>query len=335
MSDKVEIHVVVENDEGIRLDRWFKNHVPDLKHSQLQKLIRKGNVKLNGKKTKTNVRIEIGDEIRIPPYTEPKPEDKSKPKPPVILSQEQINFIKSMVIYEDDDVFVINKPQDMPVQGGSKVTECIDDLLSGLVKKGEEKPKLVHRLDKDTSGAMIIARNSRSARFLNQAFKSKDVRKYYWAITVGLPELSEGFVDAPLAKTQMYDGERMTVMREADGKYAKTFYAVMEKLGKSAAFVAFWPVTGRTHQIRVHANLMDCPILGDFKYGRENARLDGMEDSINDKMHLHARRLVIPHPSGRQNHFVDITAELPSEMLHSYKTLGFNYNTEIDPFESI
>ncbi len=335
MSDKVEFHKVSEDDEGIRVDRWFKNNIPDLKHSQLEKLLRKGNIKLNGKKTKSNVRVNLDDEIRVPPYREPKPEDKKRPKPAIILDKEQVEFIKSLVIYEDDDVFVLNKPQDMPVQGGSKVKICIDDMLSGLVRKNAEKPKLVHRLDKDTSGVLLIAKNPKSARFLNAAFKSKDVRKYYWAITVGVPELMEGYVDAPLVKAQLFDGERMMVTREEGGKYAKTCYAVLEKLGKSAAFVAFWPITGRTHQIRVHANLIDTPILGDFKYGRHEARLDGMEDAINDKMHLHARRLVIPHPSGKNNHFIDITADLPSEMLHSYKTLGFDYNNNIDPFENI
>lgn len=333
-EQKLSTVTVAGVDDGIRLDKWLKKHYPALPFGVMQKLLRTGQVRIDGKRAKPDARIAAGQEIRVPPIDATSP-DKAKNKIPKKLSDADIDFIRSLVIYEDDDVIAINKPHGIAVQGGSKVTRHIDGLLDGLKRsKNDERPRLVHRLDKETSGVLLLARNVAAARALGQIFRDHEIRKYYWAITIPAPDMNEGSINAPLNKLKGRGGERM-MMDDEGGKRAFTHYAVMERAAKQAAWVAFWPKTGRTHQIRVHAAIMGTPLLGDYKYGDEHAievaeDLDGVYDGI----HLHARRLVLPHPI-KPGKKMDITAKLSPEMTKTWKFFSFNPNDKRDPFEGL
>lgn len=327
----VDNRIVADDDDGIRLDRWFKRHYPELKHGQLQKLLRTGQVRLDGGRAKSGDRVAAGQEIRVPPFqAAPKQGKQDKDE----VSDEDAAFIRSLVIYEDEDVIALNKPPGIAVQGGSKITRHIDGMLGALTGKNKEKPKLVHRLDRDTSGVMILAKSANAAAALGKSFKHRTARKYYWAITVPAPDIDEGVIDVPLEKNT---GAKHELVRQdiKDGKPAVTNYAVLEKVGKRAAWVVFWPRTGRTHQLRVHALLMGCPIMGDGKYGGKAAFLDGTEDAIAQKLHLHARRLVLPHPSGAKGRMIDVTAPLPDAFADTWRYFGFDVNDTRDPFADV
>lgn len=326
---------VANDDDGQRLDRWLKKYVPDLPFTVAQRLMRKGQIRVDGKRVKTDTRLSSGQTVKIPPFT-PSPDVKTSQKRR--LSQEDTDFIRSLVIFDDGDVIALNKPAGLAVQGGTNTKRHIDGMLEALKDDKGVVPRLVHRLDKDTSGVLLLARSANVARALGAAFKGRDVRKTYWAVVTPAPEAFEGTVKAPIVKAGGPQKEKM-VIDEAEGKYAVTEYAVIEHATQAAAFVAFWPRTGRTHQIRVHAQAMGCSILGDGKYRaakdpeskKIEADLAGLD--IARRLHLHARRIVMKHPARKGR--LDITAPLPPELVKSWKALGFNPKYKGDPFADL
>jgi 23S rRNA pseudouridine955/2504/2580 synthase len=239
-----------------------------------------------------------------------KPERKREP-----LTEEEAELVREMVIYEDPSAFVLNKPPGLATQGGTKTHHHLDRLLDGLAEDGGSRPKLVHRLDKDTSGALLVAKTARSAGHFAKSFSGRTARKVYWALIVGVPSLDEGMIDAPLAKQPGTGGEKMHVDEES-GLPARTRWRVIDRAGNRAAWVELQPLTGRTHQLRAHMAAIGHPIVGDAKYGGAEAFLTG---GISRKLHLHARRIRIEAPEG----VIDVTAELPPHMAESLATLGF------------
>lgn len=337
MSTQVRHIKVKDDDDGQRLDRWLKKEVPELPYGLSQKLMRKGQIRVDGKRAKPESRLSAGQEVRIPPIEGQREKEQKTFK----LSDKDRAFMKDLVIYQDEDVIALNKPHGIPTQGGSKIKYHIDGLLEALADRDGVKPRLVHRLDKETSGILLLARSAKIARKLGDAFKSRDVKKIYWAVVCPTPETHEGTIKAPLFKAGGNNKERM-VVDEEQGKTAITEFIMLEQALDSAAFMAFWPRTGRTHQIRVHSELMGCPIVGDNKYARlpeqeethearRKAEADLSALGLADRLHLHARRIILPHP-GRAG-ILDITAPLPPELKTSWKKLGFSPNLKEDPFE--
>jgi 23S rRNA pseudouridine955/2504/2580 synthase len=307
---------VSDDDDGIRLDRWFKRHLPEVSFNVVSRWSRTGQLRLNGNKAVPGDRIEAGQEIRIPPL-EAQPARTARPQPkrePLTADEEQ--FVREMVIYEDPGAFVLNKPPGLATQGGTKTNQHLDRLLDGLA--GESgRPKLVHRLDKDTSGALLVARSARAAGHFAKAFSGRTARKVYWALVVGVPDTDEGLIDAPLAKQPGTGGEKMHVDPE-NGLPAKTRFRLIDRAGNRAAWMELQPLTGRTHQLRAHMAAIGHPIVGDAKYGGPEAFLTG---GVSRKLHLHARRIRIDAPDGGA---IDVTAELPAHIAESLATLGFD-----------
>lgn len=306
---------VSEDDDGIRLDRWFKRNMPDVSFNTVSRWARTGQLRLSGKRAVPGDRIEAGQEIRVPPLeTAPaRTERRQLRREP--LTEEEAQFVRDMVIHEDRNAFVLNKPPGLATQGGTKTTHHLDRLLDGLAGDAG-RPKLVHRLDKDTSGALLVARSARAAGHFAKAFSGRTARKVYWALVVGVPASDEGLIDAPLAKQPGTGGEKMHVDME-HGLPAKTRWRVLDRAGNRAAWVELQPLTGRTHQLRAHMAALGHPIVGDAKYGGAEAFLTG---GISRKLHLHARRLRIDAPDGGK---IDMTAELPTHFAESLATLGF------------
>lgn len=327
MSD-IRLFTISPDDDGQRVDRWIKRNAPDLPYVLVQKLLRKGQIRIDGKRAKPDTKLVAGQEIRLPPY------EKQKKPPPKPITEKDIDFIKSLVIYDDGDVIALNKPHDLAVQGGTNTERHIDGLLDGLMNKEGVRPRLVHRLDKDTSGVLLLARSAKVAKELGHMFKGRDIKKIYWALVSPVPEIYDGTIRAPLVKAGGANKERMRIDDE-EGKNAVTDYRVLDVAGSEAAFVAFWPRTGRTHQIRVHAEFMNCPILGDPKYKHrdiehehEKIDLEGM--NLPDRLHLHAYRIMLPHPTRPGT--LDITAPLPPELAKSWRGFGFDTSSKEDPF---
>ncbi len=313
-SGEVRQFTVSTEDDGIRLDRWFKRNLPDATFNIVSRWARTGQLRIEGKRAAPGDRVEAGQIIRVPPaeaHAAPKalPERRQ-------LSADEIAFVKDMVIYRDPAAIVVNKPPGLATQGGTKTTIHLDGLLEGLVEHGDPRPKLVHRLDKDTSGALLIARTPRAAAFFSKSFSGRTARKVYWALVVGVPDIKDGFIDLPIGKQFGTGGEKMCVDEE-QGLPSRTRYRVIERAGNRAAWVELQPQTGRTHQLRVHMAAIGHPIVGDGKYGGQEAYLTG---AISRKLHLHARRLRIDHPDGGQ---IDVTADLPTHFAESMAYLGF------------
>lgn len=330
-DSKVEIRTVTADEADMRLDRWFKRHFPDVNHSYLQKLLRTGQVRIDGKRAETSSRLAAGQSVRIPPlaaWAAPIKGPNLAAGKPKGMSDKQIAELQALVLYRDADVIAINKPAGLAVQGGTGTSKHLDAMLDALRFDGNERPKLVHRLDKDTSGVLLLARTTFAASKLTEMFRGSAVRKIYWAVTVGVPTPYQGKIDLALAKEGGPHGERVAEKKE-EGKRAVTVYSVQENVGKQAAFVAMWPLTGRTHQLRVHMAAVGTPILGDGKYAGQGAFLAGAE--VTKKLHLHARRLVLPHPRGGKT--IDVTAPLPDHMQATWKYFGFSPNLRDDPFE--
>ena len=312
---------VGEDDAGARLDRWFKRHLPQIGFATVSRWARTGQIRVDGKRAKPEDRLEAGQQIRVPPGGE----TAARPAPARReLSEEDRAAAREMVILETPAALVLNKPPGLATQGGTKTTKHVDGLLDAFVA-GEPggdapRPRLVHRLDKDTSGVLLIARTPGSAAFFSRRFSGRAAKKVYWALVVGVPEVREGTIDAALAKQPGSGGEKMHVDHEG-GQPARTRYRVVDKAGDKAAWLELEPLTGRTHQLRVHCAAMGHPIVGDGKYGGPDAFLTG---SISRKMHLHARRLVIDAPGGEE---IDATAELPEHFAASMAQLGFSQST--------
>ncbi|AEG47994.1 pseudouridine synthase, RluA family [Sphingobium chlorophenolicum L-1] len=308
------------DDDGIRLDRWFQRHLPDVGFNTVSRWARTGQLRVDGARAAPGDRIAEGQSIRVPP-AEPKAAETAKPKrvrPQ--LTDDQIAFAQGIVIHRDAQAIVINKPPGLATQGGTKTDDHVDGLLDALEYELDQRPKLVHRLDKDTSGALLIARTARSAAFFAKAFSSRTARKVYWAIVMGVPSIEDGMVELPIAKQPGTGGEKMHVDEE-EGLPSRSRYRVIERAGNRAAWVELQPYTGRTHQLRVHMAAIGHPIVGDGKYGGKEAFLSG---TISRKMHLHARRIRVDHPDGGR---VDVRAELPEHFAASLASLGFDLST--------
>ncbi len=312
--------IISDDDDGIRLDRWFQRHAPDTSFNIVSRWARTGAVRLNGAKAAPGDRIAAGQTLSFPDSL-PEPTPTTRARPEVIerepLSDAQIDYVRGMIIHKDQHAIVIAKPPGLATQGGTGITTHVDGLLDALTFEMTSRPKLVHRLDKDTSGVLLLARTARAAAFFAKAFAGRDARKTYWALTIGVPKIEAGEIDAPLAKQPGTGGEKMHVDTEA-GLKSKTRYRVIDRAAGRAAWVEFQPLTGRTHQIRVHAAAIGHAIVGDAKYGGKEAFLTG---GISRKLHLHARRLVIDLPDGGK---LDISAEPPAHIAESFTMLGFD-----------
>jgi len=310
---------VVRDEDGMRLDRWFRVHFPQVTFAYLNKLARTGQLRVEGKRVKPNARLEAGQEIRVPPLAfEARPADapsvEAKP-----LTKDERKLFDSMILHEDKDIYVLNKPAGLAVQGGTKTHRHIDGLLIGLGAELGERPRLVHRLDRETSGVLVIAKRRAVAASLGKLFATRTVRKIYWAGVKGVPKPAQGKIDIALIKAAGPDGDRVRVADadEEEAQRAVTHYSVIDKAPPVMAWMSLKPSTGRQHQLRAHMAHIGHPILGDDKYG-------GHEDlpaAIPNRLHLHARRIVFPHPRGGT---VDVTAPLPPHMRETWALFGFD-----------
>ena len=306
-------------EEGVRLDRWFKRRWPHLNHIQLQKLTRSGQIRVDGARAKPDTRLTAGAQIRVPPLPDaPDPGEREE------LSQRDVAFAKSLVLYEDNEVLVLNKPSGLAVQGGTKTARHVDRLLSAW-GEGMERPRLVHRLDRDTSGVLLLGKSPAAAAALAGAFAERRAQKTYWALVAGFPKPGQGILEMPLVKRGVGDRERVMPAERDDPRAepAETEFVTIARAGPRAAWMALSPHTGRTHQLRVHMLAMGHPILGDPKYKTELSH----ELSGDLKLQLHARRLVIAHPTRGQ---LVLEAPLSPEMRAGFKRFGFHEN-EGDP----
>jgi len=311
---KLDGATIAEEDDGIRLDRWFKRHREGTPHALLARWARSGQLTLDGKKADVSDRIATGQKLVMPTppvEAEARPARNGRP-----LTDADIDLATGMMIHRDDSAIVLNKLPGLATQGGTKTEQHVDGLLDALKFDGPTRPKLVHRLDKDTSGALLIARTPRAAAYFAKSFSNRSAKKTYWALIVGVPDIQQGEIDLPLAKQPGSGGEKMHV--HDSGLAAKTRYRVIERAGNSAAWVELQPLTGRTHQLRVHMAAIGHPIVGDGKYGGKGAFLTG---TISRKMHLHSRRLRIDHPDGGA---IDISADVPEHFAASLDALGFD-----------
>ena len=314
-AEQVRQFIVSEEDDGIRLDRWFRRNLPEASFGTVARWARTGQLRLDGKRAAPGDRIEAGQTIRVPPQDEKAP---SRPRPKrETLSPDEVEFVRSLVIHRDPAAIVVDKPPGLATQGGTKTSAHLDRLLDGLADEDQPRPKLVHRLDKDTSGVLLLARTPRAAAFFSRAFSGRTARKVYWALVVGVPSVEDGLIDLPIAKQPGTGGEKMHV-DEAEGQPSRTRYRVVERAGNRAAWVELQPYTGRTHQLRVHMAAIGHPIVGDGKYAGQDAFLTG---TISRKLHLHARRLRIDHPDGGR---IEISAEPPEHFRESLASLGFD-----------
>jgi 23S rRNA pseudouridine955/2504/2580 synthase len=317
-SDNVRTFTVGDDDDGIRLDRWFRRNLPDVSFNTVSRWARTGQLRVDGKRATPGDRLETGQTLRVPP-AEPAAAEGPGGKPKRIiepLNEDEAAFVRELVLAKGRDWFMLNKPPGLATQGGTKTVQHLDRLLDGLADENGQRPKLVHRLDKDTSGVLLVARSARAAAHFTRAFADRTARKVYWALITGVPSADEGLIDAPLAKQPGTGGEKMHVDEE-HGLPARTRYRLIDRAGNRAAWVELQPLTGRTHQLRAHMAAIGHPIVGDAKYGGAEAFLTG---GISRKLHLHARRLKIGGLDGKP---IDFTAELPAHFAESLATLGF------------
>ncbi len=330
----VKTEIVANDEGGTRVDRWFKRRYPGLGHGALEKLLRTGQVRVDGGRVKASDRLAVGAAVRIPPMPENAEANPVRKTDAPLATHEKI-AAEDLVIHMDSEIVILNKPPGLASQGGPGITRSVDHLLGALTFGKKQRPRLVHRLDKDTSGVLVIARTVPAAAALAEAFRERDTKKIYWALTVGVPKPHQGIIKASLAKVAHGPGrsdERMVVREKGeddDAKRAVTRYRVVDHAAQKAAWAALMPVTGRTHQLRVHMASLGTPIAGDFKYGEEGARLSG---SMSQKMHLHARYLRIRKPSGG---YLEITAPLPPHMTKTWELFGWDPERTQDDFPDV
>jgi 23S rRNA pseudouridine955/2504/2580 synthase len=325
MPITVQTATVTPDENGMRVDRFFEARFPSLSFSHIQRIIRKGEVRVNGKRAQPKARLEAGQSVRIPPLR------LDQPKPGENASEDQKNraFIQSITLHEDADVLVLNKPMGLAVQGGSGTVRHLDGMLGALRSPDGQRPRLVHRLDKDTAGCLLVAKTRFAAAALAKTFRSRSARKIYWALVPGVPKPKQGRISTFLAKEERADDSFMRVARhgEEGASHAVTYYAVVETAASKLAWLSLKPVTGRTHQLRVQMAHIGHPIVGDPKYfSKENWELPG---GMQNMLHLLARRIVVPHPRGG---VIDATAPIPPHMQQSWNLLGFNAK-RYDPIE--
>ena len=309
---------VTADESGMRVDRFLQARLADLSFARIQRAIRKGEVRVDGKRVDAGARLGSGQIVRIPPLRfEPAPS--RAPGDPAV--EKTRAFLKSITLYEDADVLVLNKPMGLAVQGGSGTTRHIDGMLEALRDAHGQRPRLVHRLDKDTAGCLLVAKTRFAAAALAKSFRSRAARKIYWALVAGVPKPHQGRISTFLAKEQREDESMMRIARhgEEGASHAVTYYAVVDIAGPSLAWLSLKPVTGRTHQLRAHMAHLAHPIIGDAKYfSRENWQLPG---GMQNRLHLLARRIAVPHPRGG---VIDVTAPLPPHMQQSWNLLGLD-----------
>lgn len=313
---------VTPDEDNMRVDRFLEHRFPGLSFSHIQRITRKGELRVNGKRVETKDRLEAGQAVRIPPLKIETAEGEA-PKRLEKTEAADAAAIRAMILFEDDDMMVLNKPFGLAVQGGSGTVRHLDGMLEALCDAQGQKPRLVHRLDKDTSGCLVVAKTRFAASALAKSFRSRDTRKIYWSLVAGVPRVKQGRISTYLAKGEDDEGDqKMQVAKHGDegASHAVTYYAVVETVAQKLAWLSMKPVTGRTHQLRAHAAHMGHPILGDPKYfDIENWEVPG---GIQNRLHLMARRIVIPHP--RTGKPVNVTAPLPPHMLQSFNLLGLD-----------
>jgi 23S rRNA pseudouridine955/2504/2580 synthase len=317
----VQTIIVADKDDGLRLDRWFRTYYPALNHGALEKLLRTGQVRVNGARAKANHRVEAGETIRVPPIRDAAPPAGKPPAP----RKEDADFIRRIALYEDDHILALNKPFGLAVQGGTKTKRHLDGMLAALETDGE-RPRLVHRLDADTGGLLILAKTRRAAAALAKSFQGRGVEKTYWALCAGKPPHAEGTIDLAIAKKMVWSGdgqsERMTAADDDDAKKAITDYMTLDSAGP-VSFLALKPVTGRTHQLRVHCAAMGALIVGDRKYGGPKARIEGAGDGLL----LFCRTMTFPHPeTGRPT---TLTAPLAGRMKEAFALFDFDADAKV------
>lgn len=309
----------------MRLDRWFREHYPAVSFGQLQKLLRSGQIRVDGRRAKTNTRLDAGQAVRIPPLSTAGRGAAREAKP----GDDDAAFLRSILLHGDDQVLVFNKPAGLAVQGGSGLKTHIDGMLEAFRDRKGQKPRLAHRLDRDTSGVLVVARTRLAASKLAAAFRTRATRKIYWALVKGVPKPRQGRISTWLAKEEGERGERMRVARHGDDEasHAESLYSVVDQAGQKLAWLSMRPVTGRTHQLRAHAAHIGHPIIGDPKYFEADHNWE-FPGGMQNKLHLHARRIVIPHPAGGT---LDVSAPLPPHMQQSWNLLGF----EVDAADEV
>jgi 23S rRNA pseudouridine955/2504/2580 synthase len=324
--------LLVEDGEAeLRLDRWFRRRYPALTHGRLEKLLRTGQVRVDGKRAKSSDRVQAGQSVRVPPLKlDSAPAHKAVS---AVVRPEDLAALKGWIIHQDKSVIVLDKPPGLPVQGGTKSERNLDAILAAAADKFGGRPLLVHRLDRDTSGVLVLARNPNAARALAATFRGKTARKLYWALVAGKPEHPHGLVDLPLAKRVGAAGERVVALDyeedldldEAGARRAKSRYRTIDNAASRVTWLALEPLTGRTHQLRVHMAALGTPILGDGKYGGSGAflRMEG----IAKQLHLHARRIRIPHP---ERGTLDVKAPPPPHFAQALAALGLSPDSDAD-----
>jgi 23S rRNA pseudouridine955/2504/2580 synthase len=315
----VEMVVVTKEEAGARLDRWFKRRFDGVTQGEVEKLLRTGQIRVDGARAGASDRLEEGQSVRVPPLAERPPESKKEVVKPV--SEADAAYIRSLVIYEDDELFALNKPAGLAVQGGTSTKRHVDG-MSAALGDGTYRPRLVHRLDRDTSGVLILAKHPAAAARLGGLFRSRKLTKVYWAIVLGVPNPPMGEIRGWMIKAAGpgSDREMMRTARhgEPDARFSITDYEVVSQAAQRASWVALKPVTGRTHQLRLHMAQIGCAMLGDRKYTCDREEPGG---DVGTGLHLHARGIELPRESGPP---LQIKADLPPHMLQTFEALGFN-----------
>ena len=325
----VTTRTVSDDEAELRLDRWFRRHFPGLTQGAIQKLCRTGQVRVDGKRAETSARLEPGQLIRVPPLPSATTPKKAEPAPfnPAIQRE-----LEAMILYQDEQVIVLNKPHGLAVQGGPGISRHLDGLLDGLRMGSPHRPRLVHRLDRDTSGCLVLARTPGTAAKLAAGFRGRDVSKTYWAVVAGRPVPVEGRIDLPLLRYTGPRGERSVPATRDDDEAQRsvTDFRTLDHAGQKLAWLELSPITGRTHQLRVHCVAIGAPIVGDDKYHEpdQNGTGTAIVEGLPDKLHLHARALDLPHPAGGR---LIVEAPLPPHMSETFKTLGFEARPPADP----